>query len=97
MKIKTILTFCLVSSSAFAALPPQYERARVMTYVINQAADIFSGVPISSIDLIDEADFALRSEKGCSAKVRVIFGQTPEAFVGPAPMKKLEILSEDCH
>ena len=88
------------SSVALGALPPHFERARVLNYAVSQSAALFPFDGISKIEITVNHDstFLLQTDSGCRAKVKVLFKQydTVPPPVGPAPFDKIEVLEKMC-
>jgi hypothetical protein len=89
--------FCL-SSVAFGALPPHFER--VLNYAVSQAASLFPFDGISKVEFIRDggANFFIQTDSGCIATVKVLFKQdtTVPPPVGPAEFDKIEVLEKNC-
>lgn len=95
--MKTFFVFLLFSAStSFAALPPHYEQARILSYVARTGADLFPFDPIMSISDLGKHQFKLISASGCAAEVEVVFGELPREHVGPLPFKELTTISNNC-
>ncbi len=95
--MKLILLMLLsISSTSLAALPPHFEQARIISFVVNEGASLFPFDPIVSIVDTGKNIFKLTSAKKCVADVEVVFDELQDGVIGPNPLKELLVIAKGC-
>jgi hypothetical protein len=74
------LAVALLAAPAWAALPPQWQRARELHGVVDKAVELFGNRPIEAIERLEGGAYRVRGG-GCELVVTIV--PKPQTMPGP--------------
>lgn len=84
--VLSVMVVAAFATTADAALPPQFQRAKELTAVIDAAAGVLGARPIESVYRVEDDLYRVETA-GCVLDVRIEGLPMPQGMVGPRRFK----------